>query len=136
IDNDIYSIVDACPNACEMWKAIERLKQDTADNSEPIFDAEPLQKVQDDDDNYNVFGDDQKYLAQPESVNEPYLDMCYDGEQDDQDDTDELAQKHDLLASLIEKLKCKTDHSKNRNKFLETSNKALFDKLKGEIKDK
>ncbi|GKE91282.1 hypothetical protein Tco_1572377, partial [Tanacetum coccineum] len=27
IDNDIYSIVDACPNACEMWKVIERLKQ-------------------------------------------------------------------------------------------------------------
>nr|GEX23699.1 hypothetical protein [Tanacetum cinerariifolium] len=27
IDNDIYSIVDACLNACEMWKAIERLKQ-------------------------------------------------------------------------------------------------------------
>nr|GFC77408.1 hypothetical protein [Tanacetum cinerariifolium] len=26
-DNDIYSTVDACPNACEMWKAIERLKQ-------------------------------------------------------------------------------------------------------------
>nr|GEU41257.1 integrase, catalytic region, zinc finger, CCHC-type, peptidase aspartic, catalytic [Tanacetum cinerariifolium] len=26
INNDIYSIVDACPNACEMWKAIERLK--------------------------------------------------------------------------------------------------------------
>nr|GFA96197.1 hypothetical protein [Tanacetum cinerariifolium] len=27
IDNDIYSTVDACPNACELWKAIERLKQ-------------------------------------------------------------------------------------------------------------
>nr|GEX39324.1 hypothetical protein [Tanacetum cinerariifolium] len=27
IDNDIYSTVDACPNTCEMWKAIERLKQ-------------------------------------------------------------------------------------------------------------
>ncbi|GJR02987.1 hypothetical protein Tco_0525971 [Tanacetum coccineum] len=26
-DNDIYSTVNACPNACEMWKAIERLKQ-------------------------------------------------------------------------------------------------------------
>ncbi|GKB11269.1 hypothetical protein Tco_0845192 [Tanacetum coccineum] len=26
IDNDIYSIVDVCPNACEMWKAIKRLK--------------------------------------------------------------------------------------------------------------
>nr|GFB92527.1 hypothetical protein [Tanacetum cinerariifolium] len=27
IDNDIYSTIDACPNACEMLKAIERLKQ-------------------------------------------------------------------------------------------------------------
>ncbi|GJZ56552.1 gag-pol polyprotein [Tanacetum coccineum] len=26
IDNDIYFTVDACPNACEMWKAIERLE--------------------------------------------------------------------------------------------------------------
>nr|GFB86151.1 hypothetical protein [Tanacetum cinerariifolium] len=24
IDNDIYSTIDDCPNACEMWKAIER----------------------------------------------------------------------------------------------------------------
>nr|GEV54331.1 hypothetical protein [Tanacetum cinerariifolium] len=28
IDNDIYSTVDACANACEIWKAIERLKQE------------------------------------------------------------------------------------------------------------
>nr|GEV15769.1 hypothetical protein [Tanacetum cinerariifolium] len=28
IDNDIYSTVDAYPNACEMWKAIKRLKQE------------------------------------------------------------------------------------------------------------
>nr|GEX61808.1 hypothetical protein [Tanacetum cinerariifolium] len=28
IDNDIYSTVDACANACEMWKAIKRLKQE------------------------------------------------------------------------------------------------------------
>nr|GFA96461.1 hypothetical protein [Tanacetum cinerariifolium]GFA98129.1 hypothetical protein [Tanacetum cinerariifolium] len=27
IDNDIYSTVDACPNACEMWKAIEEWKR-------------------------------------------------------------------------------------------------------------
>nr|GEW54199.1 Gag-Pol polyprotein [Tanacetum cinerariifolium] len=27
IDNDIYSTVDVCPNAYEMWKTIERLKQ-------------------------------------------------------------------------------------------------------------
>nr|GEZ51928.1 hypothetical protein [Tanacetum cinerariifolium] len=28
IDNDIYSTIDACPNACKMWKVIERLKQE------------------------------------------------------------------------------------------------------------
>ncbi|GJX07182.1 hypothetical protein Tco_0195114 [Tanacetum coccineum] len=27
IDNDIYSTINACSNACEMWKVIERLKQ-------------------------------------------------------------------------------------------------------------
>nr|GEU44476.1 hypothetical protein [Tanacetum cinerariifolium] len=27
IDNHIYSIVDACPNACEMWKVIEMLNR-------------------------------------------------------------------------------------------------------------
>ncbi|GJW70859.1 retrovirus-related pol polyprotein from transposon TNT 1-94 [Tanacetum coccineum] len=55
------------------------------------------------------------------------LDMCNNRETVDQDD---LAKEHDLLASLIEKLKCEIDDSKNRNKFLETSNKALVDKLK------
>nr|GEV55258.1 putative ribonuclease H-like domain, reverse transcriptase, RNA-dependent DNA polymerase [Tanacetum cinerariifolium] len=56
-------------------------------------------------------------------------------EQIDQDDDDDFAIERDLLASLIEKLKCEIDDSKNRNKFLETSNKALVDKLKGEIED-
>nr|GEZ58835.1 hypothetical protein [Tanacetum cinerariifolium] len=63
------------------------------------------------------------------------LDMSYDREQIDQDDDDDLANERDFLASLIEKLKCEIDDSKNRNKFLETSNKVLIDKLKGEIKD-
>nr|GEW61484.1 hypothetical protein [Tanacetum cinerariifolium] len=119
IDNDIYSTVDACPNACEMWKAIESkgmsktktgkgcslsqgkddiVNPDAADNFGPIFDSEPLQKV-------------------------------------DQDDDDDLANERDMLASLIEKLKYEIDDSKNHNKFLETSNKALVDKLKGEIED-
>ncbi|GKB36474.1 gag-pol polyprotein [Tanacetum coccineum] len=34
-----------------------------------------------------------------------------------------------------QKLKCEIDDSKNRNKFLESSNKELVDKLKGEIED-
>nr|GEY06377.1 hypothetical protein [Tanacetum cinerariifolium] len=36
IDNDIYSIVDACPNACEMWKAIKRLKQGESINVQDL----------------------------------------------------------------------------------------------------
>ncbi|GJS41101.1 hypothetical protein Tco_0566144 [Tanacetum coccineum] len=132
-----------CYNCKEYRHASREFTPDAADNSGPIFDVEPLQKVQNDDDNYNVFDNDQKHPEQPESVNEPYsveqdehniiidsLDMCYDREQDDQDDTDDLAKEHDLLASLIEKLKCEIDDKKNRNKFLESSNKALVDKLK------
>ncbi|GJY82136.1 hypothetical protein Tco_0494887 [Tanacetum coccineum] len=97
---------------------IQEVTPDAADNSGPIFDAEPLQKEQGDT---NI------------TINS--LDMCYDRDQDDQDDTNELAKEHDLVASLIEKLKCEIDDNKNCNKFLETSNKALVDKLKGKIED-
>ncbi|GKF15608.1 hypothetical protein Tco_0057070, partial [Tanacetum coccineum] len=106
-----------------------------------------IQEVQNNDDNYNVFAIKNEHPEQPESVNDIYLeeqgdtnitidslDMCNNGETVDHDD-DDLAKERDLLASLIEKLKCKIDDSKNRNKFLEISNKALVDKLKGEIED-
>ncbi|GJV19740.1 hypothetical protein Tco_1368760 [Tanacetum coccineum] len=36
IYNDIYSTVDACPNACEMWKTIERLKQGKSINVQDL----------------------------------------------------------------------------------------------------
>nr|GEZ06277.1 hypothetical protein [Tanacetum cinerariifolium] len=77
---------------------IQEVSPDAADSG-PIFDAEPLQKI-------------------------------------DQNDADnDLANECELLASLIKKLKCEIDDSKNRNKFLETSNKVLVEKLKGEIED-
>ncbi|GKD40011.1 hypothetical protein Tco_1260218, partial [Tanacetum coccineum] len=127
---------------------IQEVIPDDAENSEPIFDVEPMQKVQNNDDNYNVFAIESEHPEQPESVNDTYpaeqdehniiinsLDMSYDREQDDQDDNDDLAKECDLLASIIVKLKCEIDDSKNRNKFLEKSNKALVDKLKGEIED-
>nr|GFA75635.1 hypothetical protein [Tanacetum cinerariifolium] len=64
------------------------------------------------------------------------LDMNYDREEIDQNDDDnDLAKERELLASLIETLKCEIDESKNRNKLLETSNKALIENLKGEIED-
>nr|GEV81688.1 hypothetical protein [Tanacetum cinerariifolium] len=246
IDNDIYSTVDACPNACEMWKAIKRLKQgelinvqdletklywefrkftsqdgeslesyysrecqklkrakdaayhrekmllckqkeagiqlnaeqaDWRDNTDdelenqeleahymyiaqiqevspdaadsgPIFDSEPVQKVSTDD-HYNVFAIESEHPEQSESVHDTYpieqdehnviidsLDISYDREQIDQnDDDDDLANERELLASLIEKLKCEIDDNKNRNKFLKTSNKVLIEKLKGETED-
>ncbi|GJY94129.1 hypothetical protein Tco_0510490 [Tanacetum coccineum] len=126
---------------------IQEVTPDAVDNSGSIFDTEPLQKVQNDDDNYNVFANDRDHLEQPESVKNTYLeeqgdtnitidslDMCTNGETIDQDD-DDHARERDLLASLINKLKCEIDESKNRNKLLESSNKTLVDKLKGEIKD-
>nr|GEZ66986.1 hypothetical protein [Tanacetum cinerariifolium] len=80
------------------------------------------------------------YMAQIQEVNPdaadnsgPYLILSHckrkQVDQDDDDD-DDLANERELLASLIEKLKCEIDDSKNRNKFLETSNKVLVDKLK------
>ncbi|GKB33468.1 hypothetical protein Tco_0872869 [Tanacetum coccineum] len=117
---------------------IQEVTRDAADNSGPIFDAEPLQKVQNDNDNFNVFANEREHHEQPESVNDTYLEeqgdtnitidslvMSTNGEMVDWDD-DDLANQRDLLASLIEKLKCEIDDNKNHNKFLESSNKHFF----------
>nr|GEV09520.1 hypothetical protein [Tanacetum cinerariifolium] len=120
---------------------------DAADDSGPILNTEPLQKVPNND-HYNVFAIECEQPEQSESINDTYpieqdehnviidsLDMSYDREHIDQnDDDDDRAIECDLLASLIEKLNCEIDDSKNSNKFLETSNNVLGDKPKGEIK--
>nr|GFA66794.1 hypothetical protein [Tanacetum cinerariifolium] len=294
-DNDIYSTVDACSNACEMWKSTERLKQGESINvqdlennmywefrkftsqdgetlesyysrfykmmnelirnqckvtnhqvnvqfllqlqpewqrgkaiinsSQPIYDQEPSMVAEDDEtskdkeidklmalislsfkkiykptnnnlrtssntsranqdnspkinrsagkrmseaekgkgcslsqgkdvivsngDHYNVFAIESAHPEQSKSVHDTYpieqdtqnviidsLDMNYDREETDQNDDDnDLTKERELLASLIEKLKCEIDESKNRKKFLETSNKVLIENLKGEIED-
>nr|GEY24866.1 hypothetical protein [Tanacetum cinerariifolium] len=36
INNDIYLTIDACPKVCEMWKAIERLKQGESINVQDL----------------------------------------------------------------------------------------------------
>nr|GEX26156.1 hypothetical protein [Tanacetum cinerariifolium] len=109
---------------------IHEVTPDAVDNSGPIFDTDPLQKVPNND-NYNVFAIESEHPEQSKSVSDTYpieqdehnmiidsLDISYDREQIDQDDDDEdLANERDLLASLIEKLKCEIDDSKNRNKF-------------------
>ncbi|GJZ68146.1 integrase, catalytic region, zinc finger, CCHC-type containing protein [Tanacetum coccineum] len=85
---------------------------DDVDNSRPVFDIEPFQKVQNHDDNYNVFANDRQHPEQPESVNDTYpdeqgdnniildsLDMSTNGDQADHDDDDDLARERNLLAS-------------------------------------
>nr|GFA30861.1 hypothetical protein [Tanacetum cinerariifolium] len=159
IDNDIYSIVDACPNACEMWKAIERLKQDHSKllpgteekQLSTLYNPSMIKNLLwvSNDDHYNVFAIESAHPEQSKSVPDTYsikqdahnviidsLDMSYDrGEIDQNDDDNDLTNERELPASLIEKLKCKIDESKNHNKFLEASNRVLVEKLK-EMKDK
>ncbi|GJU52577.1 retrovirus-related pol polyprotein from transposon TNT 1-94 [Tanacetum coccineum] len=52
---------------------IQEVTPDDADNSGPIFDTEPLQKVHNSDDDYNVFTNERQHPKQPESVNDTYL---------------------------------------------------------------
>nr|GEZ70907.1 hypothetical protein [Tanacetum cinerariifolium] len=147
-DTDDDELEDQELEVLYMYMAqLQEVSLDVADSG-PIFDDEPLQKVSNDD-HYNVFAIESAHPEQSKPVHDTYpieqdaqiviidsLDMNYDREEIDQNDDDnDLAKERELLASLIEKLKCEIDESKNRNKFLETSNKVLIEKLKGEIKD-
>ncbi|GKB67499.1 hypothetical protein Tco_0928911 [Tanacetum coccineum] len=120
----------------------QEVTPDAAENSRPVFDVEPLQKVQNNDDHYNVFSNDREHPEQTKTINDTCpneqgdtniiidsLDRSYNREEVDQDD-DDFAKERDLLASLIEKLKCEIDDNKNHNKLLESSNQTLVDKLK------
>nr|GFB64913.1 hypothetical protein [Tanacetum cinerariifolium] len=118
-DTDDDELEDQELEAHYMYMAqLQEVSPDVVDSG-PIFDDEPLQKVSNDD-LYNVFAMENVH---PEE------------EIDQNEDDNDLAKEHELLASLIEKLKCEIDESKNSNKFLETSNKVLIEKLKGEIED-
>ncbi|GKD33418.1 hypothetical protein Tco_1248927 [Tanacetum coccineum] len=110
---------------------------DSANNSRPIFDAEPLKKVHNSDDDYNVFANERQHPKQPESDNDTYLmeqgdtnitydslDMSNNREEADQDDQ-MLKKERELLAFLIDQMKIEIDGSKQHNKTLESSNKAL-----------
>nr|GEZ13358.1 hypothetical protein [Tanacetum cinerariifolium] len=79
---------------------IQEVTPNAADNSGPIFDTEPVQHVQTND-NYNVFANESDHPEQSKSVNDTYsieqdehsmiidsLDMSYNREHIDQNDDD------------------------------------------------
>nr|GEZ81501.1 hypothetical protein [Tanacetum cinerariifolium] len=205
IDNDIYLTVDACPNACEMWKSIERSvgyenqrignvagaretvgssvvqkfgiqcykckefrhvakecqkpkkAKDAAYHKEKMLlckqeeagiqlNAEQADWRDDTDDDELEDQELERIICTWHKFKR-FLQMlltldlslmmnhCKREEIEQNDDDNDLAKERELLASLIEKLKCEIDENKNRNKFLETSNKVLIENLKGEIKD-
>ncbi|GKB90409.1 retrovirus-related pol polyprotein from transposon TNT 1-94, partial [Tanacetum coccineum] len=85
---------------------LQEVTPDQVDNCGPIFDDEPMHKVQNNNDNYNVFAMENEHPEQPKSSNDIYLaeqgdtnitidssDICYDRAQDDQDETDDLDQE-------------------------------------------
>ncbi|GJY94322.1 hypothetical protein Tco_0510683 [Tanacetum coccineum] len=67
---------------------LQEVTPDQVDNSGPIFDVEPLHKVQNNTDNYNVFAIENEHLEQPESVNDIYL--------EDQGDTNIIIDSLDI----------------------------------------
>ncbi|GJY13942.1 hypothetical protein Tco_0383251 [Tanacetum coccineum] len=84
IGNGIYSTVDACPNAKDIWIVIERLQREesikiqdevlhaTDDNLGPTYDTESLEKIHTDDD-CNVFSTKRHHSGQPETINDTYV---------------------------------------------------------------
>nr|GEU65405.1 hypothetical protein [Tanacetum cinerariifolium] len=85
---------DAIVNYMYMAK-LQGVIPDAADNSGPIFDTEPVQQVQHND-NYNMFSIESKHHEQSQSIHDTYpieqdehnvnidsLDMSYDRDQID-----------------------------------------------------
>ncbi|GJT51135.1 hypothetical protein Tco_0977292 [Tanacetum coccineum] len=93
---------------------IQEVTPDPVDNSGPIFDDEPMHKVQNNNDNYNVFAMENEHPVQLESSNDTYLveqgdtnitidssDICYDRVRDARWKIDDLDQERDLPCFLI-----------------------------------
>ncbi|GJZ61454.1 retrovirus-related pol polyprotein from transposon TNT 1-94 [Tanacetum coccineum] len=71
---------------------IQKVTPDPVDNSGPIFDDEPMHKVQDNNDNYNVFAMENEHPEQPESSNDIYL--------KEQGDTNITIDSSDIVGSI------------------------------------
>ncbi|GKF18836.1 hypothetical protein Tco_0063754, partial [Tanacetum coccineum] len=114
-------------------------------NSGPTFDDEPMHKVQNNNDKYNVFAMENEHLEQPKSCNDIYLaeqgdsnitidslDICYDRAQDDQDETGDLDQEREIedFKTKNKSLESSNNHFKEANNELSKTNQLMFKDLK------
>ncbi|GKA00903.1 hypothetical protein Tco_0673568 [Tanacetum coccineum] len=108
--------------------------------SGPIFEAEPLEKVQTVD-AYNVFANDQEHTDQPKNLKDTSLmekvdsnttpdssDVCNHDFEDDQN-VDNQKDERVALANLISNLKLDTDKNKKIQKKLKRANTSLTHEL-------
>ncbi|GJU20823.1 hypothetical protein Tco_1154165 [Tanacetum coccineum] len=94
---------------------LQEVTPDQVDNSGPIFDDEPMHKVQNNNDNYNVFAMENEHPEQPESSNDIYL--------TEQGDTNITIDSLDICYDRASgKLKGEIEDFKTKNKSLESSN--------------
>ncbi|GJT14094.1 hypothetical protein Tco_0861136 [Tanacetum coccineum] len=85
---------------------IQEVTPDAVDNSRPIFDAEPLQKVHNSDNGYNVFANERHHPKQPESINDTYLmEQGVTPRQGGNARRNKNGYHHNIMVSTIEKSK-------------------------------
>ncbi|GJV53268.1 retrovirus-related pol polyprotein from transposon TNT 1-94 [Tanacetum coccineum] len=124
----------------EHYMYMAKIQEVLIAESRPIFDAEPLEQVQSNND-YNVFATVKQHSEQPESINDTYvvekvdsnvipnlLDMCDNDDQADQN-AKEYKDKRVVLANLIVNLKLDHDENKKTLKHLKKANASLIHEL-------
>nr|GEY76649.1 hypothetical protein [Tanacetum cinerariifolium] len=125
---------------------VAKIQEVLTAESRPIYDVEPLEKVQLDDD-YDVFTTDRQHSKQPESINDTYVvemvdfnvtpdssDMC-DNKGMANQNNEEPEDEHVLLASLIVNLRLDVNENKKYQNQLKKANTSLTQELKKSKQD-
>ncbi|GJX44646.1 hypothetical protein Tco_0261322 [Tanacetum coccineum] len=138
IDNDIYSAFDACPNAMEIQtmqydnqRAVNIAgAKENIGTQDSAYHEEKMLLCKQDEVGIQLSAEqadlrDDTYDKPEDQELEAHYIHCKSNNGEEADHDDDLAKERDLLASLIEQLKCEIDDSKNQNKLLKLSNKAF-----------
>ncbi|GKF07232.1 hypothetical protein Tco_0041456, partial [Tanacetum coccineum] len=106
---------------------IQEVTPDPVVNSGPIFDDEPMHKVQNNNDNYNVFAMENEHFEQPESSNDIYL--AEHGDTNITIDSLDICEIEDFKTKN-KSLESSNNHFKEANNELSKTNQFMFKDLK------